>query len=78
MFRDSCALFYNPSGRLVVDEVTVPFKQRVIFKQYIPSKHKCFGINIYKLSQMTGYNYDMSIYLGKDWQIATQMKRVTH
>jgi len=32
-----------------VDEVTVKFKGRVIFRQYIPKKRKCFGIKIYKL-----------------------------
>ena len=41
--------FYNPSEHLAVDEVIVKFKGRVIFKQYIPKKRKCFGIKIYKL-----------------------------
>jgi hypothetical protein len=36
--------FYNPSERLAVDEVIVLFKGKVIFRQYIPKTHKCFGI----------------------------------
>jgi len=32
-----------------VDEVIVKFKDRVIFRQYIPKKRKRFGIKIYKL-----------------------------
>jgi len=28
--------FYNPSANLAVYKVIVPFKGRVIFKQYIP------------------------------------------
>jgi hypothetical protein len=51
----------------------VLFKGRVIFKQYVPKEHKRFGIKIYKLCNMNGYTYDMSVYLGKDGQNATQM-----
>jgi len=36
--------FYNHSERLTVDEVIVLFKGKVIFRQYIPKKHKYFGI----------------------------------
>ena len=43
------AKFYNPSEHLAMDEVIVKFKGRVIFRQYIPKKRKCFGIKIYKL-----------------------------
>jgi len=44
-----------------VDEVIVKFKGRVIFRQYIPKKRKNFGLNIYKLCDESGYNYDMSV-----------------
>ena len=62
------SIFYNPSENLSVDEVIVPFKGRVIFKQYIPKKRKVFGIKIFKLCDLTGYTYDMKVYLGKDRQ----------
>jgi hypothetical protein len=42
---------YNPSEHQVVGEVTAKFKGRVIFRQYIPTKEKCFGIKFYKFSQ---------------------------
>jgi hypothetical protein len=29
---------YNPSGYLAMDKVTVKFKERAIFRQYIPKK----------------------------------------
>jgi hypothetical protein len=57
---------------LAVDEVIVKFKGRVIFKQYIPKEHKCFGIKIYKLCDTAGYTYDMKVYLGKDSDSATE------
>jgi hypothetical protein len=44
----------------------VLFKGRVIFKQYIPKKHKQFGIKLYKLYDFKGYTYNMNMYLGKD------------
>jgi len=34
---------------LAEDEVNVKLKGRVVFRQYIPKKIKCFGIKIYKL-----------------------------
>ena len=34
------AKFYNPSEHLAVKEVTVKFKGRVIFRQYISKKKK--------------------------------------
>jgi len=46
---------------LAVDEVIVKFQGRVIFRQYIPKKRKCFGIKIYKLGDESGYTYDMRV-----------------
>jgi hypothetical protein len=70
--------FYNPSEHLAIDEVIVLFNGRVAFKQYIPKKHKRFGIKIYKLCDMTGYTYDMEVYLGKDRKRATPDMTATH
>ena len=53
-------------------KVVVKFKGRVIFKQYILKKRKCFGIKMYKLCDSTGYTYDMDVYLGKDRQRTAQ------
>ena len=56
---------YNPTEHLAADELIVLYKGRVVFRQYIPNKHKRFGIKIYKLCDSLGYTYDMSVYLGK-------------
>jgi hypothetical protein len=63
---------------LAVDEVIVLFKARVIFRQYIPKKHKRLGIKIFKLCDALGYTYDMSVYLGKQRLLATQEMSATH
>jgi hypothetical protein len=49
------AKLYNSSENLTTDEVIVLCKGKVIFRQYMPKKHKCFGIKIYKLYDPTGY-----------------------
>jgi hypothetical protein len=64
--NDTYSKYYVPSEHLAVDEIFVLFKSRVNFKQYMPKKHKHFGIKIYKLCDKTGYTYDMEVYLGKD------------
>jgi len=70
--------FYNPFENLLIDEVIVSFKGRVVFKQYIPQKRKRFGIKIFKLCDSTGYTYDMKVYLGKDRQRTAQHLTATH
>jgi hypothetical protein len=44
--------FYNSSKHLATD-INVLFKQRIMFEQNTPKKHKCFIMKIYKL---TGYS----------------------
>jgi hypothetical protein len=48
--NDAYEKYYNPLEHLVVDKATVKFKGRVIFRQYIPTKQKRFGIKIYTSS----------------------------
>ena len=78
MLNVAYSKFYNPSEHLAIDEVIILFKWRVVFKQYIPKKHKRFGTNIFKLCDTTGYTYDMEVYLGKDRQRATTDTTLTH
>ena len=57
ILRTNFAKFYNPSEHLVVDEVIVKFKGRVIFKQYIPknanvSASKCTNSEIPAVTPM--------------------------
>ena len=55
IIRTNFSKFYNPSEHLAVDEVIVKFKGRVLFKQYLPKKHKHFSIKMFKLHNSTGY-----------------------
>jgi len=58
--------------------VIVLYKEKVVFRQYIPKKHERFGIKIYKFCDSLGYTYDMSVYLGKERQHATAQITATH
>jgi hypothetical protein len=69
---------YSTTERLAVNEVIVLCKGRVIFWQYIPKRDKKFGVKIYRLCSCVGYTYDMSVYLGKQWQHATDQITVTY
>ena len=66
--------FLSPSG-LAVDEVIVKYKGRVIFRQYIPKKHKRFWIKIYKLRDETGYTYE---FMCAERQCTAQHLTATH
>jgi len=53
--NNSYAKYYSPTKHSAVDEIIVLFKDRVIFKQYIPKIYKWFGIKPYKLCDSKGY-----------------------
>ena len=46
ILNEKFSKFYSPSEHLAVDEVIIKYKGRVIFRQYIPKKHKRFGIKL--------------------------------
>jgi hypothetical protein len=56
---------------ITVGSIIVLFRGQVIFKQYIPKKHKQFGINLYKLCGSKGNTYNNTVYLGKDRKHST-------
>jgi hypothetical protein len=69
---------HNPTEHLAVDEMIVFYKERVVFRQYIPKKYRRFCIKIYKLCDSLGYTYDMSVCLGKQRQNAIAQITATH
>ena len=77
-FWTTFSKFFSPSVHLTIDEVIVLYKGRVIFQQYTPKKHKCFGIKIYKICDKTGCTYDMMLYVGKDRQQTAQHLTTTY
>ena len=56
---------YNPGSTISIDETMVPWKGRLLFKQYIPGKGHRYGVNIYKLAASNGYTWNFMVYNGK-------------
>lgn len=58
--------YYNPDEMLCVDESLMPFRGRIIFRQYLKQKRHRYGIKIFKLCSGAGYTYSFQIYTGKE------------
>ncbi|XP_014486513.1 PREDICTED: piggyBac transposable element-derived protein 4-like [Dinoponera quadriceps] len=56
----------KPGKNIVIDESMIPWRGRLIFRQYIPGKRHKYGIKAYKLCLPEGYTYNMEIYAGKN------------
>jgi hypothetical protein len=70
---DSYATYYSLTDHLAVNEIIVLFTGRVIFKQYIPKKHKQFWKKLYKLCDSKLYTYKMTVYACRDGKRGTQV-----
>jgi hypothetical protein len=58
-----CKNNYRPSKRLSADETLVPYKGRLHFKQYIPSKKSKHGIKLYCLCESdTAYLWNVVVH----------------
>lgn len=56
----------EPTEHLRADKITVLYKGRVLWKQYIPQKHKRFGIKTCVLCDSKANMYNMTAYVNKD------------
>ena len=66
LFNDSCEKSYHPGKTIAIDESMVPFRGRIGFRQYIPSKKHKYGIKLFKLCCKGGYTWRTKIYAGKE------------
>lgn len=55
-----------PEENLVIDETMIPFRGRVIFRQYLPGKAHKYGIKLFKLCDPAAYTYTLRINTGKN------------
>ena len=62
----SCQSNYVPKQAVTIDEVMIPLKGRLSFKQYMKDKPTKLGIKLFVLSDASyGYVYRLQIYAGK-------------
>lgn len=57
---------YLPAQEICIDESMVPFRGRIIFRQYNKQKRHKYGIKEFKLCTIPGYTYKVSVYAGKN------------
>ncbi|XP_046969102.1 piggyBac transposable element-derived protein 4-like [Vanessa cardui] len=57
---------YTPSEDLCIDESVIPFRGRIIFRQYNKQKRHKYGIKEFKLCTIPGYTYKVNVYGGKN------------
>ncbi|XP_050518285.1 piggyBac transposable element-derived protein 4-like [Diabrotica virgifera virgifera] len=66
-----------PDENVCIDETMVPFRGRLIFRQYVKGKRHKFGIKLFKLCLPGGYTYHCKIYCGteksNDMLVATKI-----
>lgn len=55
----------TPSKSLVIDESMIPWRGRLLFRQYIKNKTHKYGVKLYKLCTVSGYVINFIIYTGK-------------
>ena len=58
--------YYNPQEFVCVNESMIPFRGRIIFRQYMKQKRHKYGRKIFKLCCGFGYTYNFSVYTGKN------------
>lgn len=56
----------EPGEELVIDESMVPWRGRLVFRQYLPAKSHKYGVKLYKICTPEGYTYDLRVYAGKN------------
>lgn len=57
---------FCPSEYMVVVESMIPWRNRLIIRQYNPQKSHKYGVKMYKLCATNGYTVKMKVYAGKD------------
>jgi hypothetical protein len=77
MMKNGYKKFYNPTVHLAVDKITVFFKGRVVSKQDILKKYKCFGVKNFKLRDFMGYTCDMKMYVWRTTCPASKHRSTT-
>lgn len=66
-FQKKCSNECVPGETVAIDETMIPFRGRLHFRQYIPSKRHRYGVKLFKLCDPNGYTYRLSVYTGQNF-----------
>ena len=67
----------EPTINQSIDEMMVPFKGRLNFKQYMPKKPTKWGIKIFARCSTTGIVHDFIVYTGSDTELRQPLPTLT-
>ena len=57
---------YIPAEDVVIDETLVPWRGRLVFRQFIPNEANKYGIKLFKLCSVSGCTYSFEVYTGQN------------
>lgn len=66
MFIQNSQKVFTPGQVVCIDETLVPFRGRLVMKQYIPQKTHKYGVKLFKLCCDRGYTWNLKVYAGKE------------
>lgn len=64
-FNTKMASIYSTAKQLSLDEAMVLWRGRLVFRQYIKSKHHKYGIKLFTLNKPEGLTLTFSVYSEK-------------
>ena len=61
LLNENFQSLYKPGSDVVIDETFIPWRGRLVFHQYIPSKTHKYGIKLFKVCSTEGYTCKLSV-----------------
>lgn len=58
--------YFTANENICIDESMVPFRGRIIFRQYNKQKRHKYGVKLFKLCSLPGYTHKINVYAGKN------------
>ena len=65
LLKERFSSVYIPGSVVSIDESMIPWRGRLLFRQYIPGKAHKYGVKMYKLAATNGYTWNYTIYTGE-------------
>ena len=67
LLKERFSSVYMPGSIISIDESMIPWRGRLLFKQYIPGKAHKYDVKMYKLATTNGYVWNYVIYIGEQF-----------
>nr|CAI5817813.1 unnamed protein product [Callosobruchus analis] len=61
-----CLSILTPGKEVVIDELMIPWRQRLGMRQYFKNKRYKYGVKLYRLCMLEGYIINVKVYCSKE------------